>query len=139
MVVLGPFGIVFVQLRRDPVLVGDDGMLAVVADDQRRGTAKIQERIVVDGNPLRLLRGNHALRIDELRIRQDGYEDNDLRELAGEMIYHLKGLSSEIRLHLLSDDGVEVKRILVFFAPLGVILTELSVGIELQPTVSASL
>lgn len=138
-VVFGPLRIVLVQFRRDPVLVSDDGLLAVVADDKRRDTAKIQERIVVDGDPLRLLCGNHALRVDELRIRQHGYEDDDLYELTGEMIYHLKGLPSEIHLHLLSDDSVEVKRLLVFLAPLGIILTELSVGIELQPTVTTSL
>ena len=136
---LGPLGIVLVQFRRDPVLVSDDGLLAVVADDKRRNAAEIPERIVVNGDPLRLLGENHPFRIDKLRIRQHGYKDDDLHELAGEMIYHLKGLPGEIHLHLLSDDSVEVKRLLVFLAPLGVFLTELAVGIELQPTITASL
>ena len=52
---------------------------------------------------------------------------------------NLKGLSCEVDLHLLADDGVEVKRFLVFLAPLGVILAELAVRIELQPTVATSL
>ena len=65
-VVLSPLGIGRVQIRRNPVLVGNDGLLTVVAYDQRRDTAKILESIVVDRNPLRLLGRNHAFRIDEL-------------------------------------------------------------------------
>lgn len=39
-VVFCPLCIILVQLRVDPVLVGDDGLLAVVADHQSRNTPK---------------------------------------------------------------------------------------------------
>ena len=78
MVVLGPFRIILVQFRGDPVPVGNDSLLAVVTDNQCRYPAKIRHGIVVDRNPLRLLGGNHPFCVDVLRVRKNGYEDNDL-------------------------------------------------------------
>ena len=43
------------------------------------------------------------------------------------MIHHLKSFPGEIYFHLLTDDGVEVKRFLIFLTPLGIVLTKLSV------------
>lgn len=55
------------------------------------------------------------------------------------MIHHLKGLAREVYLHLLPNDCIEVKRLLVFLAPLGVVLTELPVRIEFEISVPAPL
>ena len=55
------------------------------------------------------------------------------------MIHHMKGLASEVYLHLLPNDCIEVKRLLVFLAPLGVVLTELPVRIEFEISVPALL
>lgn len=107
-VMFGPFGVILIQLRIDPVLVGNDSLLAVVAHDQGRNTAEILQRIVVDGDPLRLLGGDHALRIDVLGIREDGNENHNVQNLTGQMIHHLEGLSGKIHFHLLSNDSIEV-------------------------------
>ena len=55
------------------------------------------------------------------------------------MVYHLEGLSGEVYLHLLANDGIEMKGLLVLLAPLGVVLTELPVGVELDVPVTALL
>ena len=72
--------------------------------------------------------GYHALRIDVLGIRQYRYKNHDGHDLASQMVYHLEGLSGEVYLHLLANDGIEMKGLLVLLAPLGVVLTELPVG-----------
>ncbi len=136
-VVLSPLGIVLVQFRRDPVPVGDDSLFAIVAYNQCRNAAEIAESVVINSDSLRLLRGNHAFCIDDLRIRKNGDEYYTLYDLAGETIQHLKGFPGKVHLHLLSDDGVEVKHFLVFFAPFCVILAELPVRVELQAAVPA--
>ena len=130
-VVLSPFCVILVQLRGDPVPVGNNGLLAVVADDQRRNAAEVCQGIVVDGNPLRLLGGDHSLGINVLGIRKNCYEDNDLHYLTGKRIYHLKGFPGKIHFHLLANDGIEMQSLLIFLAPLGVVLTELPIRVEL--------
>lgn len=77
-VVLSPFGVVLVQFRRDPVLVGNNGLFAVIADNQRRNTSKILQRAVVDLDPLRFLGRDHPFGVDVLRIRKDGDKDDNL-------------------------------------------------------------
>lgn len=113
MVVLGPFSVILVQFRSYPVPVGNDSLLAIVADDQRRYAAKIRQSIVVDGNPLRLLGGDHPFGINVLGIRKDGYKNHNLHGLPGEWIHHAEGLSGEIHFHLLANDGVEMQRLLL--------------------------
>ena len=66
-----PLSIILVQLRVDPVLAGNDGLLAVVADYQWRNAAKIFQGVAIDGNPRRLLGRDHSLCIDVLRIREN--------------------------------------------------------------------
>ena len=51
----------------------------------------------------------------------------------------MKGLSGEVHLHLLGDDGIEMQRFLIFLAPLGIVFTVLPVRIELQLPVPAEL
>ena len=48
MIVFGPFRVVPVQFRLDPVLVSDDRLFAVVTYDQWRDSSKGPERPVVD-------------------------------------------------------------------------------------------
>lgn len=55
------------------------------------------------------------------------------------MIYHLEGLSCEVHLHLLANDCIEMKGLLVLLAPLGVVLAELPVRVELDTTVTTLL
>ena len=47
--------VILVQFRSYPVPVGNDSLLAIVADDQRRYAVKISQSIVVDSDLLRLL------------------------------------------------------------------------------------
>ena len=138
-VMFSPLSIIPVQLRIDPVTVGNNGLLAVVADNQCRYPAKIRQGIVVDSDPLRFFGGEHPFCIDVLRVRKDRHKDNDLLHLTGERIHHVKGLSGEVHLHLLSDDGIEMQRFLIFLAPLGIVFTVLPVRIELQLPVPAEL
>lgn len=51
----------------------------------------------------------------------------------------MEGLPGKVYLHLLPNDGVEVQRFLVLLAPLGVVFTELPVGIEFQAAVPTPL
>ena len=139
MVVLGPLSVILVQFRGDPVSVCNDSLLAIVADDQRRHAAKIRQSIVVYSDPLWFLGGEHSFCVNVLGIRKNSYEDNDLQNLTGERIYHLKGLAGEVHLHLLTNDGVEMQRFLVFLTPLGVVFTELPIRVKLQPTIPAFL
>lgn len=94
---------------------------------------------VVDSDPLRFLGGEHSFCVNVLGIRKNSYEDNDLQNLTGERIYHLKGLAGEVHLHLLTNDGVEMQRFLIFLTPLGVVLAELPIRVKLQSTIPAFL
>ena len=139
MVVFSPFSVILVQFRGNPVPVCNDSLLAIVADDQRRYTTKIRQSIVVYSDPLWFLGGEHSFCVNVLGIRKNSYEDNDLQNLTGERIYHLKGLAGKVHLHLLTNDGVEMQCFLVFLTPLGVVLTELPIRVKLQSTIPAFL
>lgn len=134
-----PLVLVFDECQDLNFQSGSNGLLAVVADNQCRYSAKIRQGIVVDSDPLRFFGGEHPFCIDVLRVRKDRHKDNDLLHLTGERIHHVKGLSGEVHLHLLGDDGIEMQRFLIFLAPLGIVFTVLPVRIELQLPVPAEL
>ena len=55
------------------------------------------------------------------------------------MIHHVKGLSCKVHLHLLTDNGIEMKGLLVLLTPLGIVLAELPVRVEFQAAVPTAL
>lgn len=55
LIMLSPFGVILIQLRSDPVLICDSGLLAIIADHKCRYSLKVIQSMVVHINPLGLL------------------------------------------------------------------------------------
>ncbi len=130
-VVLRPFSVVLIQLRLDPVLVRDHGLFAVIAHNDGRNTAKGFQRVVIDLDPLHLLCGFHAFRINVLGIRKDRNKHDDWCDLASKAVDTVEGLACEINLHRLGDHCCEVGCLVVLLAPLAKEFTELPVLVRL--------
>ena len=82
MIMLSPCCIILIQVRIDPIFVGSNGLLAVIAYDNGRYTAKVVQCMVVDLNPLGFTGGDHPFCIDILRIGQNCYKHNNGCDLA---------------------------------------------------------
>ena len=52
MIMIIPCCIILIQIRINPIFVGSNGLLAVIAYNNGRNTTKIVQRMVVDLDPL---------------------------------------------------------------------------------------
>ena len=109
LVVFRPLRVILVQFRFDPVPVYDDGLFAVVTDNERRNTFEIRKSMVVDLDPFCFFCGEHPFRVDVLRIRKYRHENNDRIEFSGQAVGHFESLPGEVDLDLFTDDCVPVQ------------------------------
>lgn len=131
MVVFRLLGIIFIQFRDDPVFVRNDRLLAVVADNQRRNSAKILKSMVVHRDPLRLPRGGHSLCIDVLEVWQNGNEYHDILQFPGKMVRNLECLPHKVHFHLLPRNSSKMCGFYILLTPPGIELAELAVLVGL--------